>query len=145
MKGSDSRHGRGPSGLLPTPRKARPGGGHPMNEGDVPGEGPDPWILLAVAYAGGDGRGVNLTTVRIVAGIIRQAALTDESLQEQLGRLEGAGLVVVRDGKYHPTEQFLAFFRARADRRGVWNDHEELIRFLGREDPIEEGSEVGSP
>ncbi len=51
-----------------------------MRDAELPGEAPDPWTLLAVAYAGGDGRGVNLDTVRTVAGIIRQATLTDESL-----------------------------------------------------------------
>src|SRR3954452_18554687 len=102
MKRSAPRPGRGPSGLLPAPLKKRLWRRRPPRDGDPPGAGPDPWTLLAVAYAGGDGRGVNLTTVRIVAGIIRQAALTDESLHEELGRLEGSGLVEVRDGKYHP-------------------------------------------
>ena len=116
-----------------------------MRDGDFPGAGPDPWTLLAVAYAGGDGRGVNLTTVRIVAGIIRQAALTDESLRDELGRLEGAGLVEVRDGKYHPTERLLAFFRTRERRRGVWHDYEELIRFLGRYSSRGGGPGAGGP
>ena len=143
MKRSDPRLGRGPSGFLPAPRKKRPRRRRPMRDGELPGAGPDPWTLLAVAYAGGDGRGVNLTTVRIVAGIIRQAALTDESLREELGRLEGAGLVEVRDGKYHPKGPFLAFFRTRVNRRGVWHDYEDLIRFLGRHAPTEGGPEVG--
>ncbi len=116
-----------------------------MRVGELPGTGPDPWTLLAVAYAGGDGRGVNLTTIRNVAGIIRQAAITDESLQEELGRLEGAGLVEVRDGKYHPTNRFLAFFQTRANRRGVQHDYEDLIQFLGRHAAIERGPEAGGP
>jgi hypothetical protein len=130
---------------LPTPLKKRPRRRRPMRDGDLPGAGPDPWTLLAIAYAGGDGRGVNLTTVRIVAGIIRQAALTDESLRDELGRLEGAGLVEVRDGKYHPTERFLAFFRTREKRRGVWHDYEDLIRFLARHAPREGGPEARGP
>jgi hypothetical protein len=101
--------------------------------------------LLAVAYAGGDGRGVNLSTVRTVAGIIRQAALSDESLRAELGRLEDAGLVEVRDGKYHPTVLFLDFFRSRAERRGVWHDYEDLIQFLGRHAPTGAGPEAGGP
>ncbi len=114
-----------------------------MRAGEFPGAGPETWTLLAVAYAGGDGRGVNLTTVRIVAGIIRQAALADESLREELGRLEGAGLVEVRDDRYYPTVSFLEFFRMRANRRGVWHDYEELIQFLGRHAPTEGGPKVG--
>ncbi len=143
MKRSDPRPGRGPSGLLRAPLKKRPRRRRPVRDENLYGAGPDPWTLLAVAYVGGDGRGVNLTTVRIVAGIIRQAALADESLREELGRLEGAGLVEVRDGKYHPSEPFLAFFRTRANRRGVWHDYEDLIRFLGHHAAAAGGPEAG--
>ena len=145
MKRSDFRTGRGPSGLSPAPRNKRPRRRRPMRAGEFPGAAPDPWTLLAVAYAGGDGRGVNLATVRVVAGIIRQAALTDESMREELGRLEGAGLVAVRDGKYHPTGPFLAFLRTRANRRGVQHDYEDLIQFLGPRTPTEAGPDAGGP
>lgn len=113
-----------------------------MSAAELSGAGRDPWTLLAIAYAGDDGRGVNLATIRNVTGIIRQAALTDESLREELGRLERAGLVEVREGKYHPTGPFLEFLRTRANRRGVQHDYEDLIQFLGRHAPTEGGPEA---
>jgi len=103
--------------------------------------GLDLWTLLAIAYAGGDGRGVSLNSIRYVAGIIRQATLTDEHLGEDLRRLQVAGLVEERDGRYRPSEPFLAFFHVREDRRSVRHDYEDLIRFLESHDLCDGGSE----
>jgi hypothetical protein len=104
--------------------------------------GSDTWLLLAVAYAEGDGRGGDLSALGFVAGLIRQAEFTDEELRAALGRLRAAGLVHDRDGTYHPAESIQAFVRARTYRRGVRHDYEDLIRLLGVNAP---GGSVSDP
>jgi hypothetical protein len=105
-----------------------------MTVGDRPNTRDDLWTLLAIAYAGWDGRGVDARSIPGLGRAIRRAVLADEAaLRASLGRLVEAGLLVESGGSHRAAAPVAAFLRERTHRRGIWHDFRDLGRHLGLE------------
>jgi hypothetical protein len=131
MRCTDHRQEGGAVGLLPTPGERLSPGRRAMTAEDRPITRDDAWALLAVAYAGWEGRGADVAAVQRLARSIRREVLAEESLGESLGRLRDAGLVVESGGLHHPAATVADFLRARTHRRGVRHDHRDLMHHVG--------------
>jgi hypothetical protein len=130
MRRSDYRQDGGPVGLLPVPRERRIPMRHPICSDPPTLDGPEGWVLLAVAYADIKGRGADLGSLRTLTALIRHASVSNEELQATLVRLVASELVQERDGRFHPAESVSAFLLARTYRRGVAHDHRDLLQHL---------------
>ncbi|HEY2154727.1 MAG TPA: hypothetical protein VGH33_03795 [Isosphaeraceae bacterium] len=103
-----------------------------MSVGDRPIAREDVWTLLAVAYLGGDGRGVGLGSIARLCRILRRPRMRgDRDLRRSLGRLRRAGLLIKSGGLYHPPARVGSFLRVRVHRRGIWHDYRDLMHHLG--------------
>jgi hypothetical protein len=92
----------------------------------------DVWTLLAVAYAGWDGRGTAPAAVGGLCRLIRRAGTADDrAVRASLARLRGARLVEASGGLLRPAATVAAFLRARTHRRGIWHDYRDLVHYLG--------------
>jgi hypothetical protein len=106
-----------------------------MTAGSPKSAASDVWLLLAIAYASGDGPGAESWAIRFVAEFLGRPLGPEESWRGDLDRLAAAGLVREHGGRVRPTEAVQAFFRPRVHRRGVRHDFEDLLRFLGARPP----------
>jgi hypothetical protein len=119
-------------GLLPMPGDRQSPGRLPVSVGDRPVAREDVWTLLAVAYVGGDGRGVELGAIVRLCRILRRARSGDDrEMRRSLDRLRQAGLLMKSGGLYHTPARVASFLRVRAHRRGIWHDYRDLMHHLG--------------
>jgi hypothetical protein len=130
MRRSDNRQDGGPIGLLPVNRERRNSMRQPINPDPVALDDTDGWVLLAVAYADIDGRGVNLRSIRTLTTLIRHAAFANDELSAILVRLVASDLIQECGGLFHPADRVSAFLQARTFRRSVAHDHRDLLRHL---------------
>jgi hypothetical protein len=136
MRRSDNRQDGGPVGLLPAPRERRNPMSQPFSMDPDALDGPEGWVLLAVAYAGVDGRGADLGALRILTTLIRPDAVASVDMDATLSRLVASELVEERGGLFHPAESVSAFLLARTFRRSVAHDHRDLLRHLRFDCPV---------
>ena len=92
--------------------------------------GTDAWVLLALIYSS-QSRTADLTTVIASADFINHAILTYDELRNGLGRLEEAGLIREKSGKYRATSIVLAAYaKTTTPRRAVLKELQDIHTFL---------------
>ena len=93
----------------------------------------DVWLLLSVTYADANGRGADLEGVRFVAELLGHAPRDEKAVLEALHVLRDSELLHEDADAFHADTSVLAFFDGRTHRRGVREDYEDLVRFVGAE------------
>jgi hypothetical protein len=134
MSRSEDRRDGGSVALLPEPRERRTLVSQPNRAGGAHLDGLETCILLVVAYLDLDGRGADVSFVRVLTGLLLRSAPDEVEPTAVLDRLEAAGLVEESNRRFHAAAPVRAFLEARTFRRGVGHDLRDLRRFLGLDD-----------